>query len=97
MLTLYLLIILVIEIVLILLFDYCFVLKNLLIVNMQIMECYINSVFEPKTGFVGLDYKIEIQWNNNTQHWNKVIKQWSPYGKTKVLYYATNYKSFSLQ
>jgi hypothetical protein len=55
---------------------------------------YIDSDFDPTTGFGGIDYKIEIQWNNSTRQWNKVIESWSPYGKTKVLYNATNYKNF---
>jgi len=55
---------------------------------------YIDSDFNPTTGFGGIDYKIEIQWNNDTQQWNKVIESWSPYGKTKVLYNITNYKNF---
>jgi hypothetical protein len=55
---------------------------------------YIDSDFDTKTGFGGIDYKIEISWNNNTQKWNKVIESWSPYGKTKVLNNVTNYKNF---
>jgi hypothetical protein len=41
---------------------------------------YIDSDFDTTTGFGGIDYKIEIQWNNDTQKWNKVIESWSPYG-----------------
>ena len=55
---------------------------------------YIDSNFDTTTGFGGIDYKIEIQWNNDTQKWNKVIESWSPYGKTNVLYNVTNYKNF---
>ena len=40
---------------------------------------YIDSDFDTTTRFGGIDYKIEIQWNNDTQ-WNKVIESWSPYG-----------------
>jgi len=35
---------------------------------------YIDSDSDPTTGFGVIDYKIEIQWNNNTQQWNKVIE-----------------------
>jgi hypothetical protein len=55
---------------------------------------YIDSDFDRKTGYGGIDYKIEIQWNNNTKKWNKVIESWSPFGKTKVLNNITGYKNF---
>lgn len=54
---------------------------------------YIDFDFDTKTGFGVIDYKIEIQWKNNTKK-KKVIESWSPYGKTKVLQNITNYKNF---
>jgi hypothetical protein len=45
----------------------------------------IDSDFNDKTGFDGIDYKLEISWNNKTQNWIKTLEAWSPYGEARVL------------
>src|SRR5215211_648831 len=45
----------------------------------------IDADFNDKTGFDGIDYKLEISWNNQTQNWIKTLEAWSPYGEARVL------------
>ncbi len=47
-----------------------------------------------KTGFGGIDYKVEIQWNNETKTWNKVINSWSPFGQERTIASMNNYTGF---
>jgi hypothetical protein len=42
---------------------------------------YIDSDHNNETGIEGIDYKIEISWENST--WTKVIEEWSSNGKVK--------------
>ena len=37
---------------------------------------FIDSDFNSKTGFGGIDYKIEIGWDNDTSSWSKRIEKW---------------------
>lgn len=53
-----------------------------------------NSRANIKTGFGGIDYQIEIRWNNETKKWNKFIEAWSPYGETRVIENNSDYKGF---
>ncbi len=46
---------------------------------------YINSDFNDNTGFGGIDYKVEISWNNQGKNWTKVVEKWSHFGGIKVL------------
>ena len=46
---------------------------------------YINSDFDDETGFGGIDYKIEISWNNQSKNWTKVVEKWSHFGESIVL------------
>jgi hypothetical protein len=56
----------------------------------------IDADFNDKTGFDGIDYKIEISWNNEIKRWSKILEEWSPYGKTRVLDNKTiSYTDFS--
>jgi hypothetical protein len=55
---------------------------------------FVDSDFNRNSGFGGIDYQIEIRWNNETKQWNKVIEQWSHNGKTRVVDNETDYKDF---
>ena len=55
---------------------------------------YIDADFNSKTGYGGIDYQIEIRWNNDTQQWSKVTESWSHYGDTRVLENISNYSGF---
>ncbi len=55
---------------------------------------FIDSDFNSRTGFGGIDYKVELQWNKNRQVWDKVIETWSPLGEEKVVDNQTNYTNF---
>ena len=55
---------------------------------------FIDADFNSKTGFGGIDYKVEIQWNNETQHWDKVIETWSRYGGYRTIEKIINYTNF---
>jgi hypothetical protein len=37
---------------------------------------FIDSDFNSKTGFGGIDYKIEVGWDNGTNSWSKRIEKW---------------------
>jgi hypothetical protein len=57
---------------------------------------YINSDFDDDTGFGGIDYKVEISWNNNTKEWTRVLEKWSHFGEALVLENETvPYSTFS--
>jgi hypothetical protein len=55
---------------------------------------FIDSDFNSKTGFGGIDYKIELQWKKDTNSWTYVIETWSPYGERKQLVNKPNYTDF---
>jgi hypothetical protein len=46
---------------------------------------YIDADFNDKTGFGGIDYKFEINWNNKTKEWTKTLEKWSQEGNIIVL------------
>lgn len=52
---------------------------------------YIDADFDDSTGFMGVDYKVELQWNNQTKNWSRIIESWPPIGKTRVLENISNY------
>jgi hypothetical protein len=57
---------------------------------------YIDSDFDETTGFGGIDYKVEIGWNNQSKQWTKVLEKWSHFGESVVLSNQTiPYTSFS--
>jgi hypothetical protein len=46
---------------------------------------YIDADFDESTGFGGIDYKVEIGWNNQSKQWTKVLEKWSHFGEAEVL------------
>ena len=46
---------------------------------------FIDADFDQTTGYGGIDYKVEISWDNQSKKWTKVLEKWSHYGETKVL------------
>ena len=46
---------------------------------------YIDADFDENTGFGGIDYKVELGWNNQSKQWTKVLEKWSHFGKQLVL------------
>ena len=46
---------------------------------------FINSDFNDDTGFGGIDYKVEISWNNQGKNWTKVVEKWSRFGEVLIL------------
>jgi hypothetical protein len=56
---------------------------------------FIDSDFNSKTGFGGIDYKVEIGWNNDTKTWKKTIERWGQYDTNrKVIQPPSNYTNF---
>ena len=55
----------------------------------------IDSDFDKKTGFQGIDYKLEISWDNQTKEWTKKLVQWSVHGNQRILNITKNYSGFS--
>jgi hypothetical protein len=53
---------------------------------------FIDADFNSKTGYGGMDYKVELQWNNNS--WNKVIETWSRNGKERTIAIDPNMTNF---
>ena len=54
----------------------------------------IDSDFDKTTGYDGIDYQLEIGWNNTTKMWNKKLEQWSPNGDQRTLSIIRNYSGF---
>jgi hypothetical protein len=46
---------------------------------------YIDADFDDKTGFGGIEYKVELTWNNRSKQWTKLLEKWSHFGDTVVL------------
>ena len=56
---------------------------------------FIDSDFNSKTGFGGIDYKVEIGWKNNTKMWTKTIERWGQYDTNrKVVQPESTYTNF---
>ena len=55
---------------------------------------YIDADFDKRTGYGGIDYKLEISWNKNTKNWTKILEKWSPNGDAKTLTKEENYTGF---
>ncbi len=55
---------------------------------------YIDADFDKRTGYGGIDYKLEIAWNNDTRSWTKIMEKWSPNGDTKTISLEKNYTGF---
>ncbi len=56
---------------------------------------FIDSDFNNKTGFGGIDYNFEIRWNNDTNLWTKKIERWGYYDTNKkTIENIKNYTGF---
>jgi hypothetical protein len=55
----------------------------------------IDSDFDRSTGFEGIDYKLEISWDNQTKEWTKKLVQWSVNGDERILNMSKNYTGFA--
>ena len=42
---------------------------------------FIDADFDNKTGWGGIDYKVELGWDNQSKVWNKVLEKWSYFGE----------------
>lgn len=54
----------------------------------------IDTDFSKKTGFDGIDYQLEISWNNKTKTWTKTLESWSSNGNQRTLDKIYNYTGF---
>jgi hypothetical protein len=43
----------------------------------------IDSDFDNRTGFDGIDHKFETRWDNNSRIWTSTLEAWSPNGKNR--------------
>jgi hypothetical protein len=46
---------------------------------------FIDADFDNKTGWGGIDYKVELGWDNKSKVWNKVLEKWSYFGDRVVI------------
>lgn len=56
---------------------------------------FIDADFNNKTGIEGIDYKVEIQLDNETNKWIRVVEEWASNSNTKVLSVDQNYTDIS--
>jgi hypothetical protein len=54
----------------------------------------IDSDFDKTTGYDGIDYQLELGWDNISKTWNKKLEQWSPNGDQRTLNIVNNYSNF---
>ena len=54
----------------------------------------IDSDFNPFTGKDGIDYQLEIQWNNQTQSWTKFFGEYSSTNSFRTIQKQDNYTDF---
>ncbi|HJS64507.1 MAG TPA: hypothetical protein VJ767_06580 [Nitrososphaeraceae archaeon] len=55
---------------------------------------FIDADFNSKTGYGGLDYKVELQWKNESKSWTKVVETWSKNGKERTIDIYPNFTDF---
>jgi hypothetical protein len=55
---------------------------------------YFDADSNNRTGFSGIDYKVEISWNNESRTWTRVFEEWSASGKAKTLDKKENITDF---
>ena len=55
---------------------------------------FIDADFNSKTGYGGIDYKVEMQWKNESKSWDKVIETWSRNGKERTIAIYPNMSNF---
>jgi hypothetical protein len=46
---------------------------------------FIDADFDQTTGYGGIDYKVELSWDNQSKQWTQVLEKWSHYGEIKSL------------
>ena len=46
---------------------------------------YFDADSNNRTGLSGIDYKVEVSWNNESRTWTRVFEEWSSNGERKVL------------
>jgi len=63
-------------------------------VNFLIYGMLIDSDFNPLTGKDGIDYQIEIQWNNQTQLWTRFFGEYSSTNSFRTIQKQDNYSKF---
>jgi hypothetical protein len=56
---------------------------------------YIDADFDNRTGVGGIDFKVELQWDNETEKWTKVVEEWGSNSNVKVLSEEKNYTDLS--
>jgi len=67
---------------------------NLHNVNFLIYGMLIDSDFDPFTGKDGIDYQLEIQWNNQTQTWTRFFGEYSSTNSFRTIQKQDNYSNF---
>ena len=55
---------------------------------------YFDADSNNETGLSGIDYKIEISWNNFSRTWTRVFEEWSSSGESKTLSKEDNVTDF---
>jgi hypothetical protein len=55
---------------------------------------YFDADSNNRTGSGGVDYKVEISWNSESQTWTRVFEEWSSSGKNKTLDKKENITDF---
>lgn len=67
---------------------------NLHHVNYLIYGMLIDSDFDLLTGKDGVDYQLEIQWNNQTQSWTRFVDEYSSSDSFRTIQKQENYFDF---
>jgi hypothetical protein len=62
--------------------------------NVMNYGMYLDADFDKTTGYGGIDYQLEIGWNNNSKTWTKTLEKWSPNGDEKTIRIENNYTGF---
>jgi hypothetical protein len=55
---------------------------------------YFDADSNNKTGLSGIDYKVEISWNNESRTWTRTFEEWSSSGAKKTLSKEENVTNF---
>jgi hypothetical protein len=63
-------------------------------INTASYGMYIDSDSDKDTGWQGVDYQVEIQWNNKMKTWIKIIVEYSSQGYSRYLDVKENYTGF---
>jgi hypothetical protein len=55
---------------------------------------YFDADSNNQTGLSGIDYKVEIYWNNENRTWTRIFEEWSSNGESKTLSKQENVTDF---